>query len=458
MGGAHLAAHRDRAVIAGWTVAAAMPLQRAVEQALDDPALAGASVSVVFGPPDDPVAAVDPDRRLVPASVTKLVTAAVVADALPLDTTFETRVFLGGDVADGVLAGDVWVVAGGDPSLGVPDPRGPPVGVARAVHDAGVRVITGGVVVDPTVFDGPPWGQGWMWDDLSAPWSPAVSGLSYARGLAVPGCAGQDGPGTPALDPATCFAQALHDALVDAGVQVSTPPVVEPSPPVGAPLVVLESPPLRELLGVMLQESDNLYAESLWRAADPAVPHTAAGAREQVAAHLAALGSPDRAPVDGSGLSRYSALSARTLARVAAWVDSRPWGPELAALLPVAGRTGTLSARFQGTPAVDHVVAKTGSMTGVRNLAGWVTTADGERWPFAVCLTGFVAPQGEVIAVQDRVVALAAASRRGRVSRRDVAALSPRRGASPAAAPPPAGAPSAPGAPTAAPPGPGAGR
>jgi D-alanyl-D-alanine carboxypeptidase/D-alanyl-D-alanine-endopeptidase (penicillin-binding protein 4) len=406
--------------VVAWMVAAAaaMPLQRAVERVLVDPALAGASVGVVVGPPDAPVVAIGADRRLVPASVTKLVTAAVVAEALPLDAPLETRVYLRGAVLDGVLTGDVVVVGGGDPSLGVPDPEAPLAQITDAVRAAGVRVVTGGVVADPSRFAGPPWGRGWMWDDLAEPWSPAVSGLPYARGLATGPCPGRSGPGTPVDDPAACFALALHGALLAAGLEVRTPPRVEAGPvPPAAPLVTLQSPPLRELLAVMLQASDNLYAETLWRLADPARPGTAEGARDRVTARFTALGSPDRAPVDGSGLSRYSSLSPQTLVEVAAWIDTQPWGADLVALLPVAGASGTLQGRFVGTAAEGRVQAKTGSMTGVRNLVGWVTTADGARWPFAVCLQGFVAPQAEVIALQDRIVALAASSRRGRVAR-----------------------------------------
>ncbi len=399
------------------SVAAAMPLQRAIEHTLADPALAGASVSVVIGPAEDPVAAVDPDRRLVPASVTKLVTAAVVADAMSLDAVLETRVWAVGPIADGVLTGDLLVVGGGDPSLGVPDPQAPVAAVAEAVSAAGLRAVTGGVIVDASVFAGPPWGAGWMWDDLGAPWSPAVSGLSFAHGLAVDGCPARGGPGTPADDPGACFATTLTAALRARAITVGADPRPAPAgpPPDAEPLAVLRSPPLRELLATTLQDSDNLYAESLWRLADPARPATAEGARARVAAELAAEGSPDRAPVDGSGLSRYSALSARTLVRVAERIDERPWGPELVSLLPEGGRSGTLAGRFAGTAAEGRVRAKTGSMSGVRNLVGWVSTADEQRWPFAVCFAGFVAPQAEVIAVQDRLLALAAASRRGRV-------------------------------------------
>lgn len=400
------------------SVALAMPLQRAVEEVLDDPVLAGASVSVWIGPPGAPAAAVDPDRRVLPASVTKLVTAAVVADALPLDATLETAVWATGPIADGVLTGDLLVEGAGDPSLGVPDPAAPLDAVVAAARHAGVRRITGGVVADGSVFAGPPSGAGWMWDDLTSPWSPAVTGLSYARGLAVEGCAARGGPGSPAVDPPACFADALTRALRAAGIEVAAEGRTgEATPPAGPPLAVWRSPPVRDLLRTTLQESDNLYAESLWRLADPARPATAAGARAAVAAHLAAVGSGDRAPVDGSGLSRYSLLSARGLVLVADAAARDPEGAALLDLLPVAGRSGTLAGRMTGTAAEGRVVAKTGSMTGVRALAGWVDTGDGERWPFAVCFAGFLAPQAEVIALQDRLLALAAASRGGQVPR-----------------------------------------
>lgn len=416
-------------MVAIWLAPAhAAPLGRAIGDVLADERLAGASVSVWIGPSGAPWATVDGDRRVVPASVVKLVTAAALLEALPADTTWRTEVLAAGPVADGVLQGDLVIVGGGDPSLGSDDPGAPLAAVTAAVRAAGVARIEGSVVGDGRAYAGPAHGAGWMWDDLSAPWSPAISALSWNRGVAEPPCEGVAGPGSPVEDPAACFAAAVTEALEAAGVGVDGEPraarEADDGVHLGAPLASLEGPPLADLLGTTLQRSDNAYAEALWRHLDPETPATAAGARAEVAALFAAVGAEDAAPIDGSGLSRYSALSAHTLVRVLDRAEAAPWGPVLAGLLPAAGESGsTLGERLPDLKG--RLSAKTGSMTGVRNLAGWVTDADGRTAPFAVLLTGFSVPQADAIALQDRIVRLAAASRHGRVSRRTARAIAP---------------------------------
>jgi D-alanyl-D-alanine carboxypeptidase/D-alanyl-D-alanine-endopeptidase (penicillin-binding protein 4) len=87
--------------------------------------------------------------------------------------------------------------------------------------------------------------------------------------------------------------------------------------------------------------------------------------------------------------------------------DERLRGP-FEASLPIAGRDGTLSTRMKGTPAEGNVRAKTGSMTGVRTVSGYVTTADGEPLVFAILANNFET-SAEIVnkATDDIVVRLA---------------------------------------------------
>ncbi|MEQ1570872.1 MAG: D-alanyl-D-alanine carboxypeptidase/D-alanyl-D-alanine-endopeptidase, partial [Myxococcota bacterium] len=238
-------------------------------------------------------------------------------------------------------------------------------------------------------------------------------------------CEARAGVGSPLVDPPACLASEVTRALVAAGIAVDGPPMVGPAPDV-VELVELASPPLRDLVRHTLGASDNLYAECLRSALDTVSPREPGVADGRITALLVDSGVPAEQArlVDGSGLSRYSLLSADALARVSTWVAVQPWGAELIELLPVAGRDGTLATRLVGTPVDGRLRAKTGSMSGVRNLVGYVSNADGEPLAFAVLFNGFVAPQAQAIAVQDRVILLIAASdRRGRVPRRTVAAL-----------------------------------
>jgi serine-type D-Ala-D-Ala carboxypeptidase/endopeptidase (penicillin-binding protein 4) len=237
-------------------------------------------------------------------------------------------------------------------------------------------------------------------------------------------CPAHNGVGSPILDPPSCLASVVHAGLGAAGIEVVGRPVVGQAPE-AAPIGALTSPPLRELLARMLTTSDNLYAECIARALDQRPVAQAAVARARIDEVLIAAGvRPGRVSlVDGSGLSRYSFASAEALVRLSAWALAQPWGADLVALLPVAGREGTLAGRMLHTPAEGRVRAKTGSMTGVRNLVGFADTVGGGPLTFAFLINGVAAPQAEVIAVQDRVVALIAASNGRRVKRKVAAAL-----------------------------------
>ena len=82
------------------------------------------------------------------------------------------------------------------------------------------------------------------------------------------------------------------------------------------------------------------------------------------------------------------------------------------ASLPVAGRDGTIANRMKGTPAEGNARAKSGSMTGVRSLSGFVTSAGGEPLAFAIVANNFETPPDVVNAATDAIVVRLAGFRR----------------------------------------------
>ncbi len=186
-------------------------------------------------------------------------------------------------------------------------------------------------------------------------------------------------------------------------------------------LATYRSPPLSDIAGPLMGVSQNLYAETLLRTLDQTRrPRTAEAGREVVRAVLESWGiDPSRVIVaDGSGLSRYNYVTARTLVDVLQRMhdDPRHAAPFLATL-PVAGRSGTLEARLRGTAAAGNVHAKTGSMSNVRALSGYVTTADGDALAFAVLANNFPGPAGSILTLIDRLVDQLASSRRSDTER-----------------------------------------
>lgn len=224
-------------------------------------------------------------------------------------------------------------------------------------------------------------------------------------------------------NPTLAFASVFRRRLVEAGVAVDGPPVdIDDAGPARAtgPTAVLHrhrSPPLSAIAAPMLKESLNLYAETvLWLATGADGPRASDPALDAVRDRLAAWGIPGghHQIVDGSGLSRRNTITAHALVAVLERFYDSAWTSPWMRALPVAGRDGTLRSRLQGTPADDNLTAKTGSMSNIRSLAGYVRTRDGEALAFAVIVNNFEGSGADAEAAIDRIASALAGFSRGR--------------------------------------------
>jgi D-alanyl-D-alanine carboxypeptidase/D-alanyl-D-alanine-endopeptidase (penicillin-binding protein 4) len=180
-------------------------------------------------------------------------------------------------------------------------------------------------------------------------------------------------------------------------------------------LATLLSPPLADILKAMLKPSQNQLAEMVYRTIalerfGTGRPDSASAA---VTAQLATWGVPPEEAIvrDGSGLSRFDFVTPRTVVRV---LDAMRQSPDFAAFydaLPIAGVDGTLDTRMRGTPAAGNAHGKTGSMSQVRSLSGYVTTADQQMLIFSILANNFSTPSSAVSALQDAIVARLAGMR-----------------------------------------------
>jgi D-alanyl-D-alanine carboxypeptidase/D-alanyl-D-alanine-endopeptidase (penicillin-binding protein 4) len=157
-----------------------------------------------------------------------------------------------------------------------------------------------------------------------------------------------------------------------------------------------------------MKSSVNLYAETFLKTigASAGTP-TFAGGRARVQSTIQGwtVGGGDVIQRDGSGLSRYDFLTPAALVTILAHIDrdEQLRGP-FAASLPIAGRDGSLTNRMKGTAAEGNARAKTGSMTGVRTLSGYVTTAAGEPLVFAILANNFDASPETINKATDAIV------------------------------------------------------
>lgn len=161
----------------------------------------------------DTLVAVNPRQKMVPASNVKLITTGLALNVLGEDFRFETRIGYSGEVRDGVLHGDLYIIGGGDPTTGARVTCAEPVetlfsGWRKMVTDAGIRAVDGYVIGDPRFFDSPtPENLGWTYDDLGTNYGAGPLGLNFFENaqnfLITPGSAPGMAPGIEAKYPET---------------------------------------------------------------------------------------------------------------------------------------------------------------------------------------------------------------------------------------------------------------
>jgi D-alanyl-D-alanine carboxypeptidase/D-alanyl-D-alanine-endopeptidase (penicillin-binding protein 4) len=121
---------------------------------------------------------------------------------------------------------------------------------------------------------------------------------------------------------------------------------------------------------------------------------------------------------DGSGLSRQDLVAPETLVRV---LDAMRRSPNFLVYydaFPVAGVDGTLRTRMRGTTAESNVRGKTGTLSNVRSLSGYATTADGRTLLYSILCNHYLVSTDYISRVQDsiavRLTRLHLGGRRGR--------------------------------------------
>jgi D-alanyl-D-alanine carboxypeptidase/D-alanyl-D-alanine-endopeptidase (penicillin-binding protein 4) len=172
--------------------------------------------------------------------------------------------------------------------------------------------------------------------------------------------------------------------------------------------------PLESVILAMNKVSDNLSAENLLKtigAQERGLPGSARNGIYVVNSFLASCGldTTGHSIADGSGVSHYNLVTGDEVLRLLTVVARSPEiFPVLYASLPIAGVDGTLENRMIGTAAAGNLRAKTGTLSGVSSLSGYVTTRDGELLVFSMMMQNFVIPTRYYHSAQDRIGALLA--------------------------------------------------
>lgn len=341
--------------------------------------------------------------RRAPASVEKLYTAVAALDLMGPTARLATTVLGVGQLSPtGTWEGDLYLRGGGDPTFGsrafIRDHYGG-LGVsvsalAQGLARDGIRRVTGGVWADASYLDLLP---GEPSSDFRAdPFlEGTLSALAFDRG--------QRGRFKGPQAPAAYAAHELRAALESRHISVSGPSGTARTPAGAVTLVSAPSPTIAELLRMTLPPSDNFFAETLLKdlgARFGGEGSTAAGAA--VLEHtIAALLGLHPHVVDGSGLSEADHTSPYEIVDMLVELEPTPIGSVLREDMAVAGRSGTLAKRMRLTAAAGHCEGKTGTLTGVSNLAGYCASASGHLVAFAFFNDGI--PVEEARTLQDNM-------------------------------------------------------
>lgn len=173
-------------------------------------------------------------------------------------------------------------------------------------------------------------------------------------------------------------------------------------------LVSHQSPILGDLLQIMMKDSDNLIADSLFKTLGAAYFHTAGNFRNggqalKLILKTHGIDLENAYLADGSGLSRHNLMSAELFMAVLKYIYKHDDSLKLLASFSVAGVDGTLEHHHgvHGRLFNGKIIAKTGSMRGVANLLGVLTSPQGERL-FVLILNGYNLPERSVDGVQEK--------------------------------------------------------
>lgn len=374
----------------------------------------------------------------IPASNLKILTATAVLDRLGGDTKFVTSVRSATRAEGGVVAGNLYLVGGGDPDLRTSSYGGGTSApgaaftsldaLALQVRESGISEVTGSVVGDDSRYDAqrivPSWKPIYTSEGDVGPLSALDVNDGFVPNTTTTTTPGQvhsspqaprptvtPTPGSPtteasnsaqlafaaAADPAAQAAQVFLALLRKDGVRVEGGSRTGTSPASSVTITSISSASLASEVTEMLNFSDDTAAELFTKELGYQASHsgTTSAGTAAVRSDLASDGLPvtELVNVDGSGLDRGDRASCALLVDALRRAGT---GSLLAKALPVAAKSGTLLGRMVGTPAAGRVIAKTGNLDNVVSLSGFVlpspgsplTPALGQPLVFSLILNG----------------------------------------------------------------------
>lgn len=386
-----------------------------------------------------------------PASVMKLLTTGAALEMYGADYQFSTTIEYNGVIRHDTLFGNLYVRGGCDPSLGNKGQTGFLYRWAKEVKNAGIKVIEGSVVADMTMLDAEAQNPAWLCEDAGNYYAPGifalnyygntmnivlksgepgtvatimktepnvedlvfinrircdriqydgafVSGIPYSRERylngAVPSNLGTFGVKGDLPNPGLLLVRHFTKVLNESGISVKREPTYiadyNPMTPPRIAIYTHYSPKLSELITEANVNSNNLYAESIFRFLGTRymLPGTIHNSQEVVKEFWKnkKVSVPNAIIKDGCGLAPQDAISAKALVELLTYMAHSKNAEVWKASLPVSGKTGTLKGLCAGTALEGKIHAKSGTIAGTKNFAGYIDMPNGDTWVFAILI------------------------------------------------------------------------
>ena len=391
------------------------------------------------------------DKVVPPASVMKLLTTGAALEILGPGYKFPTILEYTGMIENGVLHGNLYIHGSCDPSLGWKGQTGFLAKWVKSVQKAGIQSIDGAVIADMTMLDGEAQNPNWLCEDAGNYYAPGifslnyygntmnivlqsgepgtvakvvktepyvedvyfinrircdkiqydgafVSGLPYSRERyltgAVPSNLGTFGVKGDLPNPGLLLARHFTNRLREAGITVKRDATYiadyNPLTPPRTELYIHYSEPLSEIIKETNVNSNNLYAEALFRYLGTryTLPGTIHNSQDLLRDFWRRRGVNVQNAIikDGCGLAPQDAVSAKAFVQLLSFMARSNNKEAWIASLPVSGQSGTLKSLCPKTELEGRIHAKSGTIAGTKNFAGYVDMPNGETWVFAILI------------------------------------------------------------------------
>ena len=351
------------------------------ELILDIPA--GTKMAIMIYNPltQDTLVSINHTETMIPASNTKLFTTAAALELLGGDYLLSTKILADDDdISDGTIEGNIYIQGFGNPTFTTEDLEE----LINQLYQSGLRKVTGNVVGDDTYFDDVYSRDDWISEEHANVKLPPISALVIDRNRTI---ITKKRKGryrnyfVNVENPPLFAAKKFREKLISFGVEVTGNPISGQADENAKPLLD-SSIKLRELLQMINKNSDNFYAECLFKTLGSAYSGQQGNSFFSTQAILNyiednSIYSIGTKIVDGSGISRFDQVTAGALVGLLekVYFNFKQFD-DFFNSLSIAGVDGTLRKRMIGTPAENNFRGKTGTLNGVSSIAGFVTTAD----------------------------------------------------------------------------------